>query len=440
MKFIILQESPLIIEKDVNFTPTILKKPHEKIFTTSFCKKHMEKFGTGKISHGKGWKTSNNNTFIPVGYIMPPKEANNPNMHSLPLADAHTVIFGAENADASQLREVLTANDGAAAPKRLINIYGPTENTTLATTYLVESVDSFATSIPIGSPIANSTVYILDPQERQVPIGVAGELYVGGDGVADRYLNQPEKTLAQFISDPFDPTTDARLYRTGDICRFHGDGNIELLGRVDDQVKLSGYRIELGEVESNLKMLAGVRDSCVLLKENHKGTKELIAYILLIPGVEHTPNVLKAGMKDRVPQFLVPSAYVILEQFPKTANGKTDKRALPEPEIANYESKEYIAPKNETEQKLKTIWQDILELDNVSTNFDFFDLGGHSLDVTRIRSRIKAELAVDLSVHTLFDVTTISGIAEIITTAIQPGSTEGGSEGEFEEEFEEITL
>jgi len=351
-------------------------------------------------------------------------------------ANVHTVLFGAESAAANHVRNTLVALDGKAAPKRLVNVYGPTENSVLSTFFHVKSPDMFTSNVPVGIPISNSTVHILDAFQRPVPIGITGELYVGGPGVADGYLNQEEKTRELFIADPFDSTDDAMLYRTGDVGRFRDDGNIELLGRIDDQVKIRGYRIELGEVESNLKAIEGVCDSCVLLKEDKTGDKKLVAYIVPSTGIELTPNTLKSEMKKRVPDSMVPSAYVVLGQFLRTANGKVNKRALPLPDDSCYESNDYVEPKNSIERQLKGIWQAVLPLENISTNSDFFELGGHSLHVTRVASKVRAEMGVDLSIRTLFEATTISALADVIANSAQ--SLE--SVNEAERGYEEVTL
>ena len=362
-------------------------------------------------------------------------------------AGVHTVLFGGEAGDPNQVRNVLKGLGGKAAPKRLMNGYGPTENTTFSTYYHVTSLDESATNVPIGAPVANSTVYILDEDRRPVPLGVPGELYVGGQGVACGYLNQDDLTKDRFIPDIYcdRDVDDAMLYRTGDICRFREDGNIELLGRVDDQVKIRGFRIELGEVESNIKMISGVGDACVLVKEDKKGEKQMIAYILLDalsdteedkPGVEHTVGSLKSAMKQRVPNYLVPSAFMFIDHIPMTANGKVDKRALPEPDDSCYETKQYVMPKNEIERQLAVIWQEVLELKRVSVNDDFFDLGGHSLLVTQVVSRVREEIGVELRIRSLFEATTIASIAEIISVTT---SAVGGDDDE-EGEFEEVTL
>ncbi|MBL4794919.1 MAG: amino acid adenylation domain-containing protein [Pseudomonadales bacterium] len=355
----------------------------------------------------------------------------------------HTVLFGGEAGDPNQVRNVLKGLNGKAAPKRLMNGYGPSENTTFSTYYHVESLDDHATNVPIGVPIANSTAYILDERQNPVPIGVPGELYVGGLGVADGYFNQPELTQERFVPDPYstdsksiNSNTRGKLYRTGDICRFRADGNIELIGRIDDQVKIRGFRIELGEVESNLKVIPGVRDACVLVKQDNEGDKQMVAYVLLDDGVEANVKSLKIEIKKRVPNYLVPSAFMFIDSLPMTANGKVDKRALPDPDDSCYESKEYVMPKNDIERQLAVIWQEVLELKRVSVNDDFFDLGGHSLLVTQVVSRVREEMGVELRIRSLFEATTIASVAEIISV-IMPSTDDSD---EDDEDFEELTI
>ncbi|OUS25460.1 hypothetical protein A9Q99_21275 [Gammaproteobacteria bacterium 45_16_T64] len=370
-------------------------------------------------------------------------------------SNVDTLLFGGETADPEQVRCVLHGKDGREAPKQLINVYGPTENTTFSTFYPLIDLDETVLNVPIGTPIANSTTYILDEMKRPVPIGIPGELYVGGLGVADGYLNQDVLTASFFTSNPYavdshDAEGEPKLYRTGDVCRFLNDGNIEILGRIDDQVKIRGFRIELGEVENHLNVIPGVSTACVLVKQSEQGDKHMVAYVLLDADVVHTVRSLKDEMKKRAPDYLVPAAFVFIDDLPLNSNGKVDKKRLPEPNEFCYDSNEYVMPKNAIEQKLADIWQEVLGLNRVSVNDDFFDLGGHSLLVTQVVARIREEMDIEISLRTLFQATTIATVAEIITVVMPPPSTHidnGASaiytaeeDGCDDDEFEEFTL
>ncbi|OUR88831.1 hypothetical protein A9Q81_23000 [Gammaproteobacteria bacterium 42_54_T18] len=369
-------------------------------------------------------------------------------------ANVDTLLFGGENADPKQVRQVLYDKEGKACPKHLVNVYGPTENTTFSTYFPLTTLDESALNVPIGKPVANSTTYILDEMRRPVPIGVPGELYVGGLGVANGYLNQAELTNSFFMSNPYESSSfsalvSTNLYRTGDVCRYLGDGNIEILGRIDDQVKIRGFRIELGEVENHLNVIPGVSNACVLVKKNQQSDKHMVAYVLLEVDADLSVHSLKSEMKKRVPDYLVPAAFVFITDLPLNANGKVDKKKLPEPDEFCYDSNEYVMPKNAIEQQLVDIWQDVLGLTRVSVTDDFFDLGGHSLLVTQVVSRIREEMEIDISLRTLFEATTIATVAEIIAVVMpspevslngeQTGSEIEGCEDD-DDEFEEFTL
>ncbi|MGO4773924.1 AMP-binding protein, partial [Flavobacterium sp. W22_SRS_FK3] len=237
---------------------------------------------------------------------------------------------------------------------QIINGYGPTENTTFSTTYSIEKVTQKA--LPIGKPIKNSYAYITDSQFNLLPIGVIGELCVGGSGVALGYLNQEELTKEKFINDPF--REGERIYKTGDLARWLPDGNIEFIGRKDDQVKIRGYRIELGEIENVLSSLPGVTQCCVLAKEDTNGTKSLVGYVVLEEALDK--EALQNQLKLSLPDYMVPMIWVALEVLPLTNNGKLDKKSLPDPDGSALSSKEYVAPRNETEAQLAAIWQELL--------------------------------------------------------------------------------
>ncbi|MDI9701299.1 non-ribosomal peptide synthetase, partial [Burkholderia cenocepacia] len=233
--------------------------------------------------------------------------------------------------------------------------------------------------VPIGRPIANPRLYLLDAHQQPVPIGVPGELYIGGAGVARGYLNRPELTAERFLSDPFSDQPNARLYRTGDLVRWLPDGNIEYLGRNDFQVKIRGFRIELGEIETQLALHPGVRDVAVIAREDSPGDRRLVAYLCTR---DHSPvdiEALRTHLRGQLPEYMVPAAFVWMEQLPLTPNGKLDRRALPAPDLSALQVREYEAPVGDTEQAIARIWAALLNVEQVGRHDNFFDLGGHSL-------------------------------------------------------------
>jgi acyl-coenzyme A synthetase/AMP-(fatty) acid ligase/acyl carrier protein len=305
----------------------------------------------------------------------------------------------------------------------VFNHYGPTETTVGSLTLRLADYDwknSTAASIPIGRPIANTQVYILDGLLKPVPAGVIGELYIAGDGVTDGYLNQPDRTNERFVANPFDNNPVARMYRTGDLARFLQDGNVEFLGRGDDQVKIRGFRIELGEIESVLTKRRGVKQAVVLAKEDERGDKRLLAYVVVDRDANNSPDELRAHLKEQVPDFMVPSAIVLLAKIPLTSNGKLDRQALPEPEAV--QSREFVAPKTGTEERIAKIWQDVFRLERISADDNFFDLGGHSLLATQVISRIREQFRVELPIRAMFEHPTITGLADAIDAADKPAT------------------
>lgn len=300
----------------------------------------------------------------------------------------------------------------------VFNHYGPTETTVGSLTLRLADYDwknSSAASIPIGRPIANTRVYILDGLLQPVPTGVMGELYIAGDGVTAGYLNQPDRTDERFLRNPFESNPGARMYRTGDLARFLPDGNVEFLGRGDDQVKIRGFRIELGEIESVLAKRAGVKQAVVLAKEDERGDKRLLAYVVADREASNSPEDLRAYLKERLPDFMVPTAIVALAKIPLTPNGKADRQALPEPEAV--QSREFIAPKTPTEERIAKIWQEVLRDHRIGADENFFDLGGHSLLATQVVSRIREQFKVELPIRAMFEHPTITGLADAIDAA-----------------------
>ncbi|MCP4217480.1 MAG: amino acid adenylation domain-containing protein, partial [bacterium] len=302
---------------------------------------------------------------------------------------------------------------------RIINGYGPTENTTFSTTYLIPQ--QFGESIPIGSPIANSTCYILGPQNAILPVGVAGELMVGGDGVSRGYLNNVELTMERFIPSPFVP--GERLYRTGDLAFWMPDGNIHFIGRIDQQVKIRGFRIEPGEIENRLLEQNAVKEAFVMSRSDEAGEKFLCAYIVPLEGTPESPEMdiaadIRGRLSQLLPAYMVPSYFIVMQYLPLTANGKIDRRALPLPEVTAAPGG-YVPPQNHRQQQLVDIWAQLLDLESsrISIDADFFDLGGHSLKATVMVSRIHKLFQVKMSLVDFFENPTIRDISLYIDGA-----------------------
>ncbi|HEX7334998.1 MAG TPA: amino acid adenylation domain-containing protein [Pyrinomonadaceae bacterium] len=292
---------------------------------------------------------------------------------------------------------------------KLINGYGPTENTTFTCCYSMNTATRFGNSVPIGRPIANTQVYILDENLRPVATGARGELYTGGDGLARGYLNHPELTAERFVPHPFSSQPGARLYRTGDWARYLLNGDIEFLGRVDNQAKVRGFRIEPGEIEAVLRGHQQVREAVVLLKEAD-GDKHLVAYV----ASDAQTGELREYLKKRLPDYMVPSFFVHLNEIPLTANGKIDRRALPEPESFFAVAAEYEAPRTPAEELLSSLWASVLRVSRVGIKDNFFDLGGHSLLAIQLNSRIRDAFGVELPLSELFESRTLAELAQAI--------------------------
>jgi non-ribosomal peptide synthetase component F len=291
----------------------------------------------------------------------------------------------------------------------LWNMYGPTETTIWS---LVERVLPGEAHPGIGRPIANTQVYILDAAGRPVPVGVPGELYIGGAGLARGYLKRPELTTERFVRDPFSTTPGARMYRTGDLARWRADGTVQCLGRADHQVKIRGYRIEPGEIEAALAKHADVVQNVVVARADSTGEQRLVAYVIARQGVTLDPAGLRKFLAQDLPDYMVPSTYVAQEQFPLTPNGKVDRKALPDPGASALAvSTSYAAPTSETETALAAIWQEVLNIPRVGRNDNFFDLGGHSLLVVQVQSRIQKTLGHVLPIVDFFQHTTVTTLA-----------------------------
>jgi amino acid adenylation domain-containing protein/non-ribosomal peptide synthase protein (TIGR01720 family) len=361
------------------------------------------------------------------------------------------LLFGGEAVDPKSVKAVLKNEP----PQQLLHVYGPTESTTFACWYLVQDIPEWATNIPIGRPLSNTQIYILDSKLQPVSIGTPGELYIGGDGLARGYLNQTELTEEKFIPNPFsdfglgnksenlefsqpielenksnNPKSQlrfertkgatqnpnlSRLYKTGDLARFLPDGNIEFIGRVDNQVKIRGFRIELGEIEALLNQHSDVQQAVAIAREDIPGDKRLVAYIVPHQKIDLSVTTLKHFLQEKLPHYMVPAAFVILESLPLTPNGKVDRRNLPSCDRTRPDLEEiFIAPRNPIEEKLALIWAELLALEQMGINDNFFYLGGHSLIATQMLSRVREVFQVELFFNQIFANPTIGSLAQLI--------------------------
>ncbi len=337
------------------------------------------------------------------------------------LSHVQTMMLGGEALPTSLVSELEQVTKA-----RVLNMYGPTETTIWSSTAQASPSPSSSGETPatssegvvgLGRPIANTQLYVLDSARQPVPVGVPGELYIGGDGVTRGYLDRPELTAERFVPDPF-REGDHRLYRTGDLVRFRANGELDFLGRIDHQVKLRGYRIELGEIESRLTACAEVREAVVLAREDSPGDKRLVAYVTLHPDAEGE-TVEEQALRDRLaeglPDYMVPSHVLVLEQFPLTPNAKVDRKALPRPDQVQKKSRaEYVAPENETEKVIAEVWRNVLGVSNVSTKDNFFELGGHSLLAVQAHRELRKALSANLSITDLYRFPTIAALVEFL--------------------------
>lgn len=338
-------------------------------------------------------------------------------------------VIGGENL----LAENLQLWRDAAPNTRLINEYGPTETVVGCCVYEVQPGDPTTGSVPIGRPIANTQLYVLDASLEPVPPGVVGELYIGGAGVARGYLNRPELTEQRFLPDPFSGIPGARIYKSGDLARYRKDGMLEYLGRADEQVKIRGYRIELGEIEAVLAAQPHVQTCAVIAREDEPGRKVLVAYV--IPQERDMPSTdkLRAQLKEKLPEYMVPGQFVYLEELPLTPNGKVDRKALPSPPSAA--TGRGGLPRTRTEELVAAIWIKLLKIDGVGVQDDFFELGADSLTATALVANLRTIFGVDLSLASLFERPTIEGVAEIVDVLVltAPASSEHSNSDEREE-------
>jgi len=317
------------------------------------------------------------------------------------------LLVGGEAVDPGAARTVLAGRP----PHRLLNGYGPTESTTFAAWHPIREVPAGAANVPIGRPLSNTTLYVLDRRQALVPLGSTGELCIGGPGLARGYWNRADLTAERFIPHPWD--VGERLYRTGDLARQRPDGAVEHLGRLDHQVKIRGFRIEPGEIEAVLASHPDVREAVVLPRDDGTGGRRLVAWVVL-----RAPNAaLRAWLRERLPDYMIPSAFVVLEALPLTPNGKVDRQALPAPESAPSAADSFAAPSDPVEELLAGVWAEVLGLDRVGVHDDFFALGGHSLLATQVVSRLRQVLGVELPLRRLFDSPTVAGLARTVREA-----------------------
>jgi len=333
------------------------------------------------------------------------------------------VIFGGEALEINSLQPWFQRH-GDQCPQ-LVNMYGITETTVHVTYRPLSMTDLDSTASVIGRPIPDLQVYLLDQYLQLVPVGVPGEMYVGGAGVTKGYLNRPELTKERFISSPFEkdeviPPTPlnkggnepSKLYKTGDLARYLPKGELEYLRRIDNQVKIRGFRIELGEIEALLASHPQIWETVVIVRDDATGDKRLVAYI--VPQSEKiiTINEIRQFLKAKLPDYMIPNAFVILDALPLTANGKIDRRALPPPESSSEPSEKYVAPRNPIEDILVTVWSEVLKVEKVGINDNFFELGGHSLLATKLVAQIRDRLKVELPLRQLFNSATLAELAQ----------------------------
>ncbi|MDK1314050.1 non-ribosomal peptide synthetase [Pseudoalteromonas ardens] len=337
------------------------------------------------------------------------------------LDSLRTVLIGGENLMLPRLTQWLKQTH-----TRLVHMYGPTEGTDIACTYEVEDNQAEYHTLPIGRPNDNVSLYVMSTmtaasgQPKLAPFGCIGELYIGGQGVVKGYLNRPELTEQRFIPDPFSSDSTARLYRTGDLVRYLPEGNLEFVGRIDDQVQIQGFRVELGEIEQQISAHESVDSCLVMAREDSAGHQRLIAYVIATTSHEEAELIkrIRLQLHQVLPEYMVPAAFAILTQWPLTPNGKIDRKALPEPDLSQQQGA-YVAPQTQTEHFLVAAWAELLSLpsEQLSISGDFFALGGHSLLMVRLMTKVKNQFSLELSLESIYREPTIEAIASLIDLA-----------------------
>jgi acyl-coenzyme A synthetase/AMP-(fatty) acid ligase len=350
--------------------------------------------------------------------------------------------------ESTSLREVITAGEQLKVTPALQrffdrlsiaileNQYGPTECHVVTAHRLQAEPKKWPLLPPIGKPIANDQVYVLDENNTPLPIGVPGGLYLAGAGLARGYLNRPDLTAERFVPNPFSMRGGERMYRTGDRARWLADGDLEFMGRLDDQVKVRGFRIELGEIEAALREHGGVRQAVVIAREDQTGDKWLVAYVVPEQESEKTGNgskgvglrtsELREHLLGKLPEYMVPSAYVLLEELPLNHNGKVDRKNLPQPD-ADTPEQEYTGPRNPTEETLCRLWQEVLRRERVGIHDNFFKIGGHSLLAARVAARMRESFKMDIPLRRMFESPTVTQLAQAVDQMMQAAETNGAS-------------
>ncbi|HEU0253085.1 MAG TPA: amino acid adenylation domain-containing protein, partial [Pyrinomonadaceae bacterium] len=325
------------------------------------------------------------------------------------------LVLGGESPRREWIEQLRTS-----APEcEIVNHYGPTETTVAMLTHGVNGASEALTKgvMPLGRPLANTRAYVLDKDLQPVPVGVAGELFIGGECVTRGYLGQPEKTAQQFIPDPFGAEPGARLYKTGDLVRYEADGKLSFIGRADEQVKIRGHRVEPGEIEAALIEHEAVRDCIAMIREDVAGDPRLVAYC--VSDQEPSISELRSFLAERLPAHMLPSAFVLLESLPLTPHGKVDRKQLPAPDQTRATTAEYTAPRTSVELRLAAIWQDVLNVERVGVDDNFFDLGGHSLLATQVISRVRDGFKIELPLRALFEAPTVGLLAAKVAAVVQ---------------------
>jgi amino acid adenylation domain-containing protein len=342
------------------------------------------------------------------------------------LGRLQTLLIGGETFPATLAQQLGTIVKGT-----ILNMYGPTETTVWSTTYQVPLGTSFS-RIPVGQPIADTQIYIVYGDLQSAPVGVAGELLIGGPGVARGYLGREQLTAERFIPNPFAVNGAARLYRTGDLARYLPDGNIELLGRLDQQVKIRGHRVELGEIEIRLNEHPAVRESAVIARETGNGDKILAAYIIRREGQTLSLEQVRQHLQQKLPEYMVPGQIVFMTAFPQTPNRKIDRNAFPAPEEACETQPEFEQPTTPVEVALAAMWKELLRIPQVARHQNFFESGGYSMLAIQIVIQVKKRFNVDLTLRNIFEYQTLAGMADIIETLSLSDSAKTGRTGQRE--------